>query len=550
MIFALEPSPDGKTVAVGYPAARNVEVEIRSLMKGELIRTLPGHRGGVSSLSYSGNGKVLAAGGPREGLGVVSLWEVDTGQLVTLPESDARLKKLGREFPSGVVSGAVQAISLARDGSRLAVGLGHNAVSGTSESQIRIYDTSHGRQRVQLDGHRGAITSVMFDKDGATTLSGSLDGTARLWNVETGETIRQLIGHKGAVTCVSYSAVGDDLITGGADRTVRVWGSPQFESLTLSADQPTNIRVSPMQNRLATFNSNTITLWNTSTSERIRTFSPGGEFGAFSSDGLTFLSIDRQRTIRTWDVTTGANKTDWQLTKNVRSLEYLLGITTVVAALHPNDRWLAVAEEPSVQIWDLIEQKLIHTLPPRKNSVTDLTFSKDGKFLVTARGEPLYQFNKEREVAVWRVEDWSLRRTMEDCPLAPIRLAVSPNGMFIAAAILNGQSTDQEVVVWDFDTGVRQSRLVGFNGPIWSLAYSPDGKSLATGEQNGLIKLWDVANGIERLQLKEHVNAVHQVQFSPDNAFLASFAYSPDKPRPEQERSGDVRLWLAAPKTE
>ena len=64
--------------------------------------------------------------------------------------------------------------------------------------------------------------------------------------------------------------------------------------------------------------------------------------------------------------------------------------------------------------------------------------------------------------------------------------------------------------------------LPGHTTCVWSVAFSPDGKALASGSRDGSIKIWDVATGKEQADLKGHANMVMSVSFSPDGRILAS----------------------------
>src|SRR5437016_1951960 len=78
--------------------------------------------------------------------------------------------------------------------------------------------------------------------------------------------------------------------------------------------------------------------------------------------------------------------------------------------------------------------------------------------------------------------------------------------------------------------------LKGHTGLVYSVAFSPDGKTLASGSFDCMIKLWDVATGMEQATLKGHTNQVHSVAFSPDGKTLASGGGDPPKP-------GEIKLW-------
>jgi WD40 repeat protein len=110
------------------------------------------------------------------------------------------------------------------------------------------------------------------------------------------------------------------------------------------------------------------------------------------------------------------------------------------------------------------------------------------------------------------------------------RLTFSPDGRWLASA-----GEDGTVRVWDAATGQPRLTLKGHQGKVFGVAFSPDGRRLASGGADRLVRLWDAASGQPGPIFKGHEGELAGVAFSPDGRWLAS--------------GGDdrtVRLWDAA----
>jgi WD40 repeat protein len=168
--------------------------------------------------------------------------------------------------------------------------------------------------------------------------------------------------------------------------------------------------------------------------------------------------------------------------------------------------------------------------------VNALAFSPDGKTLATGHGP----VGAVGWVKLWDVATGKVKATLEGHTSIVLTVAFSPDGDTLASA---GQ--DGAVKLWDVTTGKEKATLRGQGGWVLAVVFAPDGKTLAWGEQGGAIRLWDLSTGRVQVTLRGHEDAVRSLAFSPDGKTLASGGGHWSR----EDRPGEVKLWdLAAGK--
>ena len=96
-------------------------------------------------------------------------------------------------------------------------------------------------------------------------------------------------------------------------------------------------------------------------------------------------------------------------------------------------------------------------------------------------------------------------------------VAFSPDGKHLASG-----SDDKTVILWDVQRGKQKTKLMGHESSVASVAFSPDGKYLASGSDDRTIIFWNTQTLRPKWTLKEHTFSVTSVVFSPDGRYLAS----------------------------
>jgi predicted NACHT family NTPase len=200
-------------------------------------------------------------------------------------------------------AGPVYGVAFAPDG-KLAASCGEDRL-------VLLWDSATGKERKRLAGHTDVVNNLAFMPDGRHLASASDDRTVRLWEVETGKEVRRFEGHTQGVFGLAFSPDGSLLATSGTDQTIRLWGAgsgKEQRRLLGHTGQVLTVAFSPDGRRLLSSSEDqTVRLWEVETGKELRryrghTATVGGV--AFAPDGLRFLSCSDDRTVRLWEVET------------------------------------------------------------------------------------------------------------------------------------------------------------------------------------------------------------------------------------------------------
>jgi WD40 repeat protein len=469
---------DGTTLVVGTIDGNILLWDLKT--RGEPRRLT--QEGGVFCLALSPGGKFLAASGEPHGLRV---WDLAAGKVV---------REFGREV--------VASVAFASDGRTLA--------SGDYDNRLVLWDSSRGEAIRTLEGHRrvparshNGIPAVAFSPDAKQLASGGADATARVWDAQTGKELLRLDGHTGHVRAVAFRPDGKRLATGGADGTVRLWdltsGRPALPTAE-PAGPVVGVTVPPDGRTFATVRvGDRLGLWDTATGrvqKPIAELPEQAAAAAYSPDGKSLAVATAAGVLQLWDLADNRMRAGGRETP--RRMEALV--------FSPDGRLLASSgPESYADVWDAATGNMEHRIGLISTRRLHMAFSTDGRVLAGSGGDSVFLF----DTATGRQEAFSPPLT----PREVRALAFVPARRALAAAAAHG------VTVWELATGgVRRH----FDDNPGCAAFSADGRLAATGDREGRLRVWRLADGQLLREFAGHRGPVRVLAFAGRAAVLVS----------------------------
>jgi len=360
---------------------------------------------------------------------------------------------------------SIASMVLSPDGNYLAV--------GSFSGQICVWRVADGKPLFTFREHSRMVWALAFSPDSTLLASGGYDRSVKLWEVggkDSGRCLKMLQGHDKWVRSVAFSPDGTLLATSGMDATIHLWDVREGTCLRILHGH-----IGPV--------------WA----------------AAFSPDGTLLVTSGDDETVRLWDVREGT------------CLRVLHGHTgeIMAVAFHPMGHLFASGgEDGRINIWGVRSGRLLTTLQLHTTRAMSIAFNPEGTMLASG--------SYDGGVEVWKIERESSPhriRTLQGHPTWVSAVAFGPHGQ-LASVSYGGK-----VKLWEAESGKCLRTFQGYSSVICSVTFSPDGNFLVHGDDNGVLKVWDVekeGSGPHVRAFQGHTGRIWSVICSPDGKTFAS----------------------------
>ena len=346
-------------------------------------------------------------------------------------------------------------------------------------------------------------------------------GEVHLLDHQTNKEVGRLQGHTAQLNSFQFSPDGEYLATAGFDRTVRIWGLQDRHVARIFQEHPSPLRT-------------------------VR----------WSNKGNRILTASWEKDTRCWE-TTEASKTLIQVGNNGSAV----GLPEVLdISWHPKEKWIAVAGPHANSLWDTSTGELVSfkSLAEKNwfgrcawNATGDhLAFAGSGihihsvqadgsleDFRYTRGWTHALDWNRERNEILAAVKKGvsvvreSESRWTVDAPFTTSKTHFPSLRWNPVLENVVAYSNEDRIVVADLAKG-EETVLKGHTKLVLDLAWSPDGKRLASCAQDDTAKLWNFQQSRETHTLRGHSNFVNQISWAPNGQRIATAG-----------RDGTVKVW-------
>jgi WD40 repeat protein len=453
---------------------------------------------------------------------------------------------------------------------------GRTLLTASDDHTARLWDVLSGRQLQVLSGHTAGLNAAAFDSKGQRILTASEDETARVWDL-TGRQLKVWATHESSVRASGFEIDDRKIWTRTVDGVKRVWSIddselpieqhiskfPRFDKVYVKdeknaieiwfgppgapgeLDEDKKLIRKPLAkphlaiigssgrdclaitmggSHVATADSKDIIWicetahWNKVTGAGRISFDPrsqGISCLTLSSDGSILATGHVDGDVNLWDLT--AQKLIERTTKHSARVAAL-------AISHDRKLLASVSKDGTVHVTDLVSKKQLVAANERTGEVEAVAFSLDNRKIATGsrvrdwESKGINEFKRPGEVILWDVATGKELHSFRGF-IGVTSVAFSPDGKTLAAG-----SDDCAVHLWSTSNYESINVLKGSGEMVRCIAFSPDSKLLGVGHyfSQGMMSIWDLSTGRELTRVHAHRSSVHLLAFKSDGETIVT----------------------------
>ncbi|MCM2372317.1 protein kinase domain-containing protein [Aporhodopirellula aestuarii] len=412
---------------------------------------------------------------------------------------------------------------------------GKQVAAGLQNGQVLVWSAETGEEQLRLEAGQQAIHALRFDFKGERLVTAGADGLIRVWDIDLGRMLRVMTGHVDDVRTLAISRNDQVLVSGGDDGTVRTWDLATGEPRTLHRGHlgaVLSVDISPDQQLVASGGDDgVVRLWPAQPEPyEVQRDEPVGQI-AISSDGGR-LAVDGPE----------GSVEVWERRRHVRLCKFNAHLNTIWSmAFSPDGKRLATVggytgKDGIVRLWDAETGNELMTLKGHRVTVKSVAWSTDGRWIASGGGayrrRPDEDAVRPGEWRIWNATTGDQRLVVSDIDGRVNGIAFSPDGKSVATG-------GRQVQLWSAETGKQifanehRVRPTAENVSV-AIAFSPDGAQLASASHHGGLQIWDARSGKSLAVLDGHGRPTTSVLFGPRGRRLFS-----------SSRDRTVRVWDA-----
>ena len=354
------------------------------------------------------------------------------------------------------------------------------------------------------------------------------------------------LGHSKSVTELAFSSDGKWLFSGGGDGTAKLWdvaSGREIRTVDQYAKTATDIAFPPSSNyALFALDDGSITMVDITTGDEIGTVEQADYNRSYHRldpylDDSKVLSKTR-KVFRLVDLQSGKVDQSFRYPEDIFSVAFFANGNKMVTG----SKYREIKKgdvDPVLNLWDTRTGKIIRSFKGHNGSVNSVVVLSSQNTIVSGSSDGTIRFwNPDKKRASRTIEAYDKGRYP-----AGMDLVVSPDQSLILSEHRN------TLKLWKVSSGeaIRTIEHKGAQfGEVRSITFSPDGKRFATGDDQGIIRIWDIRTGKVVRQLSGYANQITGVRFSPDgNQIVMGTIWDPLLGTMSRNQEQDLRLWSA-----